>query len=97
MKDHVADKLDSSIFPYVKDSPGAERGARSPPVQQPATSLRSAKPSWHRAARPGGSNELRSRVIVFVAGGVTYSETRTAYQLSAPLKRDIYIGKIIVK
>lgn len=61
-----------------------------------ATSLRSQKPSWHKAAaRPGGSaaDLTRARLLVFVAGGMTYSEIREAYQLSTSLNRDVYIGE----
>jgi syntaxin-binding protein 1 len=60
-----------------------------------ATSLRSQKPSWHKAARPGASamDSTRQRLLVFVAGGMTYSEIREAYQLSSSLNRDIYIGE----
>lgn len=35
---------------------------------------------------------IRQRVVVFVAGGMTYSEMRTAYQVGAKLQRDVYIG-----
>jgi syntaxin-binding protein 1 len=59
----------------------------------PTTSLRSAKPSWHRAARAGGpAVENRQRLLVFVAGGMTYSEMREAYSLSSQLGKDIFIG-----
>jgi syntaxin-binding protein 1 len=59
----------------------------------PTTSLRSAKPSWHRAARPGGAAvETRQRLLVFVAGGMTYSEMREMYLLSNQLGKDIFIG-----
>jgi len=34
----------------------------------------------------------RQRVIVFVAGGMTYSEMREVYKLSGSLQKDIYIG-----
>lgn len=61
------------------------------------SSLRSAKPTWHQKGR-GGSNvgverlENRQRVLVFIAGGMTYSEMRSAYQLSQRLGKDVYIG-----
>ncbi|KAJ7698949.1 Sec1-like snare protein [Mycena rosella] len=94
LEDHVADKLDNTLFPYVKDTPapvGAPAASmRSAPVQ--TTSLRSQKPIWHKAARPGGASETRQRLLVFVAGGMTYSEIREAYQLSSSLNKDIYIG-----
>lgn len=61
----------------------------------PTTSLRSAKPSWHRAARAGGPTvETRQRLLVFVAGGMTYSEMRDAYSLSSQLGKDIFIGAV---
>ncbi|KAJ7117604.1 Sec1-like snare protein [Mycena epipterygia] len=93
LEEHVADKLDKVMFPYVKDAPTAAAPAaslRSAPVQ--TTSLRSQKPSWHKAARPGGVSDTRQRLLVFVAGGMTYSEIREAYQLSTSLNKDIYIG-----
>ncbi|KAJ7509807.1 Sec1-like protein [Mycena galericulata] len=94
LEEHVADKLDKTLFPYVKDAPSLAAPAASlrsgTPVQ--ATSLRSQKPSWHKAARPGGVTDTRQRLLVFVAGGMTYSEIREAYQLSASLNKDIYIG-----
>jgi len=36
--------------------------------------------------------EIRQRVLVFVAGGMTYSEMRETYLLSKSLKKDIIIG-----
>ncbi|KAI0272325.1 Sec1-like protein [Gloeopeniophorella convolvens] len=95
IEDHVAGKLDAAAFPYVKDYPQAAPAVSTArPTQTPTTSLRSAKPSWHRAARAGGgaAAETRQRVLVFVAGGMTYSEMREAYQLSGALGRDVYIG-----
>ncbi|KAJ3865846.1 MAG: Sec1-like snare protein [Lentinula lateritia] len=88
----VIDKLDNVLFPYVKEAPSAvpiPTSLRSPP---PAGSLRSAKPSWHRAARPNATVENKPRILVFVAGGMTYSEIREVYQLSTSLNKDIYIG-----
>ncbi|KAJ7289107.1 Sec1-like snare protein [Mycena rebaudengoi] len=54
LEDHVVDKLDKSLFPYVRESPSAaapSASLRSAPVQ--TTSLRSQKPNWHKAAQPG--------------------------------------------
>lgn len=92
LEDHVSGKLDTLLFPYVKDPPSvASAPARSPPAQ--ATSLRSQKPSWHRAAKPNSApSDNRQRIIVFVAGGMTFSEVRECYQLSTSLNKDIFIG-----
>ncbi|EKM50683.1 uncharacterized protein PHACADRAFT_264085, partial [Phanerochaete carnosa HHB-10118-sp] len=93
IEDHVNNKLDPTMFPYVKDQPtlSAAPSIKATPSTG-ATSLRSAKPSWHRAAKPGASQEAKQRVLVFVAGGMTYSEMREAYQLSKSLNKDIIIG-----
>ncbi|KAJ3488640.1 hypothetical protein NLI96_g2690 [Meripilus lineatus] len=95
IEDHVNNRLDNTLFPYVKDAPSAAPvpTARAAPLT-PTTSLRSQKPSWHRAARPGGGGptEIKQRLFVFVAGGMTYSEMREAYLLSKSLNKDIYIG-----
>lgn len=81
------------LFPYVKDAPSL---TPAPSIKAtPSTgsqSLRSAKPSWHRAARPGANQENKQRLFVFVAGGMTYSEMREAYLLSKSLNKEIIIG-----
>ena len=93
LKDHVADKLDPVLFPYVKDAPSATPlSPKSPPPQ--TTSLRSQKPAWHRAPKVATVADNRQRIIVFVAGGMTYSEMREIYQLSNSLQKDIYIGRL---
>ncbi|KIJ20950.1 hypothetical protein PAXINDRAFT_165767 [Paxillus involutus ATCC 200175] len=93
VEDHVNNKLDTTLFPYVKDAPSATTAAasKSAPIT-PTTSLRSAKPSWHKAVRSNAPVDQRQRVMVFVAGGMTYSEIRECYALSRSLNKDIYIG-----
>jgi syntaxin-binding protein 1 len=93
-QDQVSGRLDPGGFPYVKDYPQSNPTASSArPAMTSTTSLRSAKPSWHRAARTGGpAVENRQRLLVFVAGGMTYSEMREAYALSSQLGKDIFIG-----
>ncbi|CEL61750.1 Protein transport protein sec1 OS=Schizosaccharomyces pombe (strain 972 / ATCC 24843) GN=sec1 PE=3 SV=1 [Rhizoctonia solani AG-1 IB] len=106
LEDHFSGKLDQSVFPYVRDAPppapplGTSLGSfRSSPAPTPTaaapTSLRSQKPSWHKAPPPGGRNNtdaLKQRVFVFVAGGMTYSEMRTAYTMSALQNKEVFVG-----
>ena len=100
-KASASGSLDKGLFPYLRDSPstsptGQALGQRPALSPQP-TSLRSAKPNWHRAQRPGAgavhASDLRERLLVFVAGGMTYSEIKTAYQRSAALNKDIFVGE----
>lgn len=94
----MSGKLDESIFPYIKDSPAnlmSQPSVHAPALPQ-TTSLRSARPNWHKAAPRGGAaptGETQQRLLVFVAGGMTYSEMRTAYQRSSMHRKDIIIGK----
>ncbi|CAE6359673.1 unnamed protein product [Rhizoctonia solani] len=106
LEDHFAGKLDQSVFPYVRDAPpaapplGTSLGSfRSSPAPAPTagapTSLRSQKPSWHKAPPPGGRSNaeaLKQRVFVFVAGGMTYSEMRTAYTMSTLQNKEVFVG-----
>ena len=94
LQDQAGDKLETTIFPYVKDAPSVTPlSPRSPPPQ--TTSLRSQKPAWHRAPKAAALVDNHQRILIFVAGGMTYSEIREVYQLSSALQKDIYIGKDI--
>lgn len=96
-------RLDQQAFPYVKDSPAnltsstSLRGSPATPTTPTSGSLRSARPNWHKAAPKTGTTKevVRQRVLVFVAGGMTYSEMREAYLLSESLNKDIIIGECV--
>ncbi|GJJ13940.1 hypothetical protein Clacol_008197 [Clathrus columnatus] len=99
LEDHALNKLDPTMFPYVREpssvtaAPGGGGVASlrsTTPV--PTSSLRSAKPNWHRAPQRNQGVDIKQRLLVFVAGGVTYSEMREVYQASTTLGRDILIG-----
>lgn len=94
LEEHCSGKLDASLFPYVREPPPpASTPAARVATPQPVTSLRSARPNWHKAARTGApAEQQRQRLLVFVAGGMTYSEMRAAYSLTEQLGRDVYIG-----
>ncbi|KAL1303569.1 hypothetical protein AAFC00_006937 [Neodothiora populina] len=82
---HSTNSVDPAIFPYTKpplDAGGAD-------VDMSATSLRSAKPTWAKSKTT--SNEPRQRVIVFMAGGATYSESRVCYDLARRMNKDIFL------
>ncbi|KAK2779236.1 vacuolar sorting protein VPS33/slp1 [Emmonsiellopsis sp. PD_33] len=80
--------LDATIFPYTKPhlDPDGTMGQEN--VSQ--SSLRSAKPTWART-RPTAS-EPRQRVIVFMAGGATFSEARACYEISNTTSKDVYLA-----
>lgn len=77
--------LDTAVFPYVKPPMDPNEDAAS--MQG---SLRTAAPRWAGAGRRVVEN--RQRIIVFVAGGATYSETRTCYEASASRGKDVFLA-----
>lgn len=81
--------LDQNTFPFTKphlDAADSLMGQDN--VSQ--ASLRSAKPTWART-RPSTS-EPRQRILVFMAGGATYSESRACCEASSSLNKDIFLA-----
>lgn len=92
IEEQAMNKLDTSLFPYVKEAPGSTAApAVRAPAPTPVTSLRSQKAAWAQKTRVT-TVEARERLIVFVAGGMTYSEIREAYRLSAKHSKEVMIG-----
>lgn len=87
LEQHVRGTLPIETFPYTK--PHAEDPSSHQQESMTATSLRSAKPTWAKSRL--SSVEPRQRVIVFVAGGATYSEARACYEVSQKTSRDIFL------
>ena len=89
LEQHVRGALDQSIFPFTKPHLDASEGVLAQDTMSQA-SLRSAKPTWART-RPS-ANEPRQRIIVFMAGGATYSESRACYEISQSLNKDVFLA-----
>ncbi|CAI2162627.1 5362_t:CDS:10 [Funneliformis geosporum] len=88
LESHIKGNIDHTAYPYTKDPTGDPEGLKG--TQQGPVSLRSARAGWYKK---GQAVENRvGRIIVFVAGGVTYSELRSSYEVSAKLSRDVVIG-----
>ncbi|KAF2275554.1 syntaxin-binding protein-like protein 2 [Westerdykella ornata] len=87
LEEHVRGTLPQDTFPYTK--PQAEDAGSSGQDNVSAASLRSAKPTWAKSRL--SSVEPRQRVIVFVAGGATYSEARACYEISQKTSREVFL------
>lgn len=99
LEEHFAGKLDHSVFPYVRDAPVGSsstlsRSSATPAANAPPAtgSLRSARPQWTSQRAKRVVDAPRQRVLVFVAGGATYSEVRSVYKLSEAANKDIFLG-----
>lgn len=86
LEELAAGTLDQGVFPYVK--PPMDNSEEL--AAQSQTSLRSAKPTWARSRTAG--NDSRQRIIVFMAGGATYSESRTCYEVSAANGKEVFLA-----
>lgn len=82
----ASNSLDATTFPYTK--PPLDLGNEA--AQVTAASLRTAKPTWAKT-RTNVSTENRQRVIVFMAGGATYSESRACYDVGRATSREIFL------
>jgi syntaxin-binding protein 1 len=87
LEEHVRGTLSQDIFPFTKMSPDDMNAMAD--TLTPAASLRSAKPTWAKTRL--ANVEPRQRVIVFMAGGATYSEARACYDVSAKTSRDVFL------
>ncbi|KAF9136862.1 vacuolar sorting protein VPS33/slp1 [Mortierella sp. GBA39] len=82
VEEHINGTLDPIIYPYTTEAPALDS-------QDSTRSLRkTAQPAWEKK-RP---NVKGSRLMIFIAGGVTYSEIRAMYELCHSMGRDIVIG-----
>ncbi|RIB21202.1 Sec1-like protein [Gigaspora rosea] len=79
---HINKNLDNAAYPYTKDPAGGSDGNKA------TSNLRSAKPTWHLK----GQEAKNPRIIVFITGGVTYSELRAAYEITTKHRQDVIIG-----
>lgn len=88
LDEHCRGSLNQETFPFTKPQLDPSDGLASETAQ---ASLRSgAKPTWART-RTTNLNEPRQRVIVFMAGGATYSEARACYETTKELNKDVYL------
>nr|XP_008113248.1 PREDICTED: syntaxin-binding protein 3 isoform X2 [Anolis carolinensis] len=81
MEDTIENKLDSKEWPYCSQCPAPWNGSG-------AVSARNKPKTSHLDERKSGS-----KLIVFVIGGITYSEMRCAYEVSQAYKScEVIIG-----
>ena len=89
LEEQLRGTLDQNLFPYTKPLLDASESVLGQ-VNVSQASLRSAKPTWART-RPSAM-EPRQRIIVFMAGGATYSESRACYEVSRSFSKDVYLA-----
>lgn len=89
LEEHIRGALDQGMFPFTKPHLDASEGLLGQENVSQA-SLRSAKPTWARTR--SSAMEPKQRIIVFVAGGATYSESRACYEVSQQYNKDVFLA-----
>jgi syntaxin-binding protein 1 len=85
MEDAISGTLDSKLYPFAPGTASTQSAERGPAGDAEA---RSARWTWHHKDK-GHQKEQATvartgpRLIIFIAGGVTYSELRCAYEVSS--------------
>ncbi|KAJ1975323.1 syntaxin binding protein 1 [Dimargaris xerosporica] len=96
LEDQLTGQLDPNEYPLVKP-PRDDKALQSAVTRK---SLRTVKATWAQPAAgttdmrrvPSQSSVSGGRLFVYVVGGITYSEVRTAYELTQKYGWDIYLG-----
>ncbi|KAJ5262293.1 hypothetical protein N7524_007598 [Penicillium chrysogenum] len=89
LEDQIQGNLDATSFPFTRPHTETDSAIAAQEMQSQQASLRSAKPTW---ARTRSVDQPRQRIIVFMAGGATYGESRACYEVSAAYNRDVYLA-----
>ena len=90
LEEHIKGTLDQSNFPFTKPHLDAAEGLLGQDNVSQASLRSTAKPTWART-RPSAM-EPRQRIIVFMAGGATYSESRACYEVSQAFNKDVFLA-----
>ncbi|KAE8361649.1 Sec1-like protein [Aspergillus caelatus] len=89
LEELVRGTLDPTAFPPTRPNTEVE-GMGGPQDTLSQASLRSAKPTWARTR--SATEQPRQRIIVFMAGGATYGEARSCYEVSQAFNKDVFLA-----
>lgn len=88
LEEQVKGTLDSAVFPFTRPVDTDSNAAMQEQLSQ--ASLRSAKPTWARTR--SAADQPRQRILVFMAGGATYAESRACYEVSQASSKDVFLA-----
>ncbi|KAI9254549.1 Sec1-like protein [Phascolomyces articulosus] len=92
---HIKETIDQSLFPFLRVARPEDLRRDSSHSPKEGLQLRVYKTQWHKKSitkNAGPKPASGPPVIIFIAGGMTYSEMRSAYELAQTHDRDVYIG-----
>ncbi|KAI8875001.1 Sec1-like protein [Backusella circina FSU 941] len=92
---HVNDTIDTRLFPNLRAAKHNSIKRDKSEVIKEVPKLRVYKTQWHKKSAgvaSGPKPPSGPPIIIFVVGGITYAEIRSAYELSETYDREVYIG-----
>ncbi|KAJ5312832.1 hypothetical protein N7508_003662 [Penicillium antarcticum] len=89
LEEQIRGTLDPNVFPFTRPHTEADSALAAQEMMSQQASLRSAKPTW---ARTRSVDQPRQRIIVFMAGGATYGESRACHEISSTYNRDVFLA-----
>lgn len=93
-------QLDETWFPYFRDKPLDEDlpADATSSAAAGSNSLRNPriKASWAQHSAKLLLHRPKQRIFCYVAGGITYSEVRSIYELSETTNKDFFIGSEVI-
>lgn len=107
LQDILTSSIDEQFLPWIRPPP--DNDATSSMIDARFGTIKSTKSSWatkkstvgpaitasHHPASPS-QNFKGPRIIVFMLGGVSHSEIRSAYECMEGSSREIIIGKYFI-
>jgi len=97
-EDLIAGSLPTADFPFLREDQDASAASSSGGSQIEKLSLKGAHSKQPRWSDKGKEKEkpkeklVGGRIIIFIAGGMTFSEMRAVYELTQAHKRQVIIG-----
>ncbi|KYQ92769.1 Sec1-like family protein [Tieghemostelium lacteum] len=87
----INNQLQSSDFPFLREEPIVQNTTSA--TTKVSLKGKSNQPRWaEQVTKVEETKFTGSKLIIFVIGGITYSEMRSIYELSNYYKKNIYIG-----
>ncbi|KAG2192973.1 hypothetical protein INT46_004221 [Mucor plumbeus] len=96
MEGHIDGSIDQSLFPNnIRNVKQHNTRKDTTEAVKEVPKLRVYKTQWHKKST--GANAVVKPpsgppIIIFIVGGMTYSEIRSAYEIAETFDREVYIG-----
>ncbi|CAO3619991.1 unnamed protein product [Mucor hiemalis] len=94
---HIDGSIDQSLFPNYTSKNVRQKSLRRDTAEavKEVPKLRVYKTQWHKKSTGGNAAPKPPSgppIIIFIVGGMTYSEIRSAYEIAETFDREVYIG-----